>query len=397
VEHGVAVSGPAAVFRADTTSDVITASIVARRVASARAILLLSSDWASGEPVGYVDALRQMARLHAWERVLTIPPLPVNRANPFGMKRPSRAEALRATKATASALTSLVGRLEMDPGDVNDVYVTCLHHEDVRMLAAAFPWASVNYYPHSFVSLTAPELDYYAPFVDGRTSPQSLRDSIVDSAKRLAFGSRAVPIRHVRVERAFTFGHRAAWAQATVDIGDGLNEELLAGFFDHLPDDVRGYVASLQRPGVSPALLVLAHDDLFRDRRPMELQSYRQLVELMASRHGADLTLVKPHPRSDPSHAREVAAGLAREIPGMELVTVDAHTAFPVELLTARMNLAAAAGIGSTALKVLRMVRDIPTYSATEAWLAVVESDAGARLRAQQWLEDCRGYVTPVP
>src|SRR4029077_15646640 len=106
----------------DTRSGVIPARIGGGQTEFDRAILLLSSDWTSGQSEGYMGALRLAAGLHPWEAVVALPSLPVNQPNGPGAPRLSRAAAIRATKATASSLAGLLASSGLDPRSGNEVF-----------------------------------------------------------------------------------------------------------------------------------------------------------------------------------------------------------------------------------------------------------------------------------
>ncbi len=390
--------GPARIFRAGSSSDLICAAIVAERLPPGQNVLAFSLDKSQAEQSGYRACFDALTALFDWNAVVDIsgPSLIQHWTTDHSLTgRWRRLAALRESIAQLREwLGPALGLSVNDAGlarrlneRVAGVYLTCPHHSDVRALYRMFPASSKIYYPHSFDSLNPGELDHYRPFcVPVRRRPPQLA---LDMLKRCAFGIDAVPVRAAPLDMVYTFRDVPDWAPNHCLLRDALSRDLMARLFDRLPAEVHSYFRGLTaRCRGNVGVLLVNPDDFGENHRHAdEVAAYVHLANELA-RRGAETIVVKPHTRASQTWNARILSALRAEAAAGSIVEVDRFYEYPIEIVISPLQASACAGMGTTCLRTLRTIHGMIALCAEERMIRLFAGNKAWEENVRVWVED---------
>ena len=359
------------IFRVQTAHDAACAALVANTLAPGVDLLLMSTDKAYGPPVPQTAAIRSLASTHTWDAVVDVSGLPMGThwLGRDGFRRLFRAPETRASVRECRRRLALpLGISPEDPklaslldAKIHEIYLNCLHHVDIQMLYRVAPSARKVYLPHGFDCLQEGEIHYYSPHLVA-TKP-SERERIIDATKRTVLGVDSVPVRQVTLDHAITFNLDAPWVQTT-HMGDYVSPEAMSRLFSALDPNVREYfTAARAKAGDGVGLLLLPPANLLpTERLGRELDIYAETATHLAANTAGTGLVVKPHPRASARWTNQIIEHVQRAGPALKLTALADHSAHPIEVVASVLDMAACAGFGSSSLRTLSRLYDIPAY-----------------------------------
>ena len=396
---------PTRLFRAASPSDVVCAAIIAGYLPRGNDLLALARDKSQADPDAYRECLESLVPLHAWCGVVDISgwsltdnpvatPTMSDRWRQLWKVRESMAE-LRGWMAPLLGISPLHDALEevVDQG-VDEIYLNCLNHFDVRALYRIFPSARKIYYPHTLDSLAPSEADHYAPYC---TRPRFRAEHIVrDQLKQVILGPDSVPVRHARFDRVYSFRRVPGWTNDDERLDVALTPATMSLLFDRLPSCVRSYFEVLSgRCGEGVGVLLLNPDD-HGEEHPYdrEVEGYLHLANEL-KRRGVRTILVKPHSRSSVRWNERVKTAFRASLRGHEPIYVDRYYHYPIEIILAPLRAVACAGMGTTCLGSLGRIYGMAAYCAEERMLQINAWNVAWRDNFRVWVDDYgKDYVS---
>jgi hypothetical protein len=395
---------PTRLFRAASPSDVVCAALLADRLPPGNDLLALARDRSQARPTPYRRCFESLVRLHHWRGIVDITGWSLSTdcaAKGSIRERWRRLHSVhRSMVELRRWIAPIVGVAPSDDAvsrrldrGVHELYLTCLNHFDVRALYRMFPSARKMYYPHTLDSLAPSEADHYAPFCGpGRFQAA---DFLRDQFKRAVLGPDAVPVRHLRLDRVFSFRSVPGWTNDEDRLDVALVPATMARLFDRLPSSVRCYYTSLAtRCGGGCGVLLLNPDDHGREHPyDQEVDGYVHLAGELR-RQGAGTILVKPHSRSSVEWNARVRTALETRTEGGAPVFVERYYHYPIEITLAPFSPLACAGMGTTCLGTLSRIYGIASYCAEQRMLQINSWNVAWRDNFRVWVEDYgRQYV----
>lgn len=371
-EHGT-TTRPTRVFRAGSAPDLICAALTAAELAPGSDVLAYSLDKSQADMEDYRQCFLGLVGLHDWKAVVDIsgPSMVAHWREMHSIA--DRWRRIQETRRSFDQLRRwLAPAFELDPGlpnlragigrAVQEVYMTCPHHSDVQAFCKVFSDAATCYFPHTFDSLTQVEISYLAPWCDPARNERSFR--VLDFVKGGVFGADVVPVRHIAIDRAYTFNNSLPWAAQSIKLGSVLTPARMAELFARFPADVKAYYQTLASQCAGIVGVLLLNPDIFTpDEHPYDREAEGYV--LLAGRlleAGAESILVKPHTRSSQSWAARVIDRVRQAYPNARMVSVDRYYSYPIEVTLSCFRPTACGGIGSTCLRTLRNIYGITSY-----------------------------------
>ena len=391
------------VVRADSPSDVVSATLVLRSLEPGEDHLVVSADKSVGDPRAYRACLASLAELHTWAGVIDVS------SSVMAHHLAEEARGVRARLQRSRDLRSYTGILRErlaqsicnDPaasleGIVDELYVACVNHPDVQALYRVLPDATKILYPHTLISLMESERQVYEPFCvkDGNE-----RHSMLDRAKALIWGWDAVPVRGCRVDRAFSFDYPFESATENISCRGLLDRGVLQRLFDKLPARVSGYYRHLQRAaGAHPGLLLLIAPLGTKNElaSPDELDAYVQMVRRMITDAAPTSIIVKPHSLSSEARNRQCVAYLSTQFPEVPFVSVERYFEYPAELAFSSINFVACGGLGTTALRSFEFLFGIKSYCAETHLRRIVKGIPSLERSMDLWIDEFAAHYVAV-
>lgn len=392
-----ASSGPITrLFHADSSSDVVCASLVANQLPSGNDILCVSTGKAHSNPQEYLDALRGLTGLHDWQTVVDMSGLSIQRRAMSTIlcssvvERWYRLQDTRRDLQNVRRLIAPLCGLERDSSSlsnrlnqkIDELYITCLHHPDNQALYRIFPRARKIYFPHTLDSLVGVEIDYYAPYL--KCGQVSLSDRI----KRLIWGADAVPLRQLNIDAAYSFNLPLPTAKEQHQIRHLLSRFTMSQLFARLPIDVQNYYRDLARCCNEDAALLLLTAGNYGVDKSEEMELYVSSVDYLIKHTSAKEILVKPHPLSSPDWVEEVLVYLRSRANGADILMVREHFFYPIEIILAPFHIKSCAGIGSTSLRSLHKIHGLQSYCPENRMLHMLRNNAPMQTVFKQWAAD---------
>lgn len=395
-------------FRADTPHDVACAAIVAASLPPGRNVVAFLADKAETSLERLRACLEAMALTYRWDAVVDLTGVfPLGSAWRGGLWRRWRrvrsqvkgVQAARRRLAPAFGLDPSVPSLAIDlSGQVDELYLTCLHHPDVRMMAVIAPKARISYFPHGFDSLHSAEAAYYAPFAYVRGGADNEATPLLsDWWKRALLGQDAVPVRRVGVETAFSFTRPAPWAASNVDLSHVLTPDTMQNLFLRLPEQVRAYFRAKAEECPRDVGLLLLTPSYMGDTYPyaLEIEGFLRLAEAL-EQGGAQYLVAKPHPLTTEQHTERTLAALHAAGLRSKIVVLQEHREYPVEIISTPFALAGCGGIGTSSLRTLRTLYGIQAFCPEQLLYRLYEGNSSKLRAVNLWIEDHRGQYTPI-
>jgi hypothetical protein len=396
---------PRRLFRADSTSDVICAALVADTLGPGQSILAICGDKYAADTEALRECLFALSGLYSWDAVVDISGLPINRHTMGTAMSASRWAALRDTLRTAELLrrrlagpfgvgaeADVVGALD---SMIDELYVTCVYHSDVQTLVRILPSAKTFYYPHGFGCLMSSELLYYKPVLsDTHRNPVML---VKDAVRRVLWGRDAVPVRTVHLDGAYSFNVAMPWAHEQYSLARLENRATMTKLFERLPADVQGYYRALadscdSRTGL---LMVSGQSGTDFSGEEAEVEAHLHVARSMTARHNLSSLVVKPHPMGSSGWSERVVAALSSGLPAVELKVIDEHRYYPIELVMVPFSIASAGTVLSNALRNIRKIYDVPCYCPESRLLEVWRRTSRGAI-ADEWVAEARAHYTAV-
>ena len=158
-----------------------------------RDFLVISADKTGGSAGEYLEVMRSLANAHRWAAIVDVSGLEINwdewLTPDRGLSRFRRYAAMRDSFETLGrAVTEYVS-----PDAVDELFVTCLDHPDVQLLAQLMPRADVCYLPHGLGSIHGAENSACVRQTAKRSLPRRSCRLVVSSIKRPIWGVAATP------------------------------------------------------------------------------------------------------------------------------------------------------------------------------------------------------------
>jgi hypothetical protein len=385
----------------------MSAGIVASSLPSGRNLLAISVDKTSAALDEYRECLYSMSKSFPWDDVIDLSGLPIV-ALTRETRPPSRLRRLRSTLESMRLLRrQLATGLGLDPGSphlrvevdaaVNELYLTCFHHPDVRALAGLLPSSRKAYYPHGLGCLAAVEAEQYEPYCRG-PAPQGRWPRWADLAKRALLGPDAVIPRGIHVDVAYSFHLPAPWAKSQAGLRSALGRPLMNQVFACLPEEVQTYCRSLAEwCNEGAVLLTLTSADIWATFRPdLEAQCLRELLSAVVAEERLSRILLKPHPLSSEGRVARLADELRRGLPEVETLVVSQFRHYPVEVMVAPFARLVHVSLGSSATWSLKAIYGFRPYCSEELILKLFSNDAPSLHLMKMWLDGMRGEFVDV-
>ena len=391
---------PTRLFRAASPSDMVCAALVAGQLSPGNHLLAMARDKSQADSKVYGECFESLVPLHDWRAVVDIsgwsmtrdhaeaPPI-ADRWRHLWKARESMAELRRWIAPIVGVAPGAAALERVLDQCVDELYLTCLNHFDVRALYRVFPSARKLYYPHTLDSLAPSEADHYERYCSRQRWSTSA--FVRDSLKRVVLGSDSVPVRHTRIDKFYTFRCVPVWTHEHTRLDVALSPAAMAQLFDRLPAQVRSYYGDLSRRcGADVGVLLLNPDD-FGEQHPYasEVDGYLHLARELR-RQGARTILVKPHSRSSVHWNDTVRSALEAEHArlGTDLIFVEEFYHYPIEITIAPVRAVACAGMGTTCLGTLRRIYGMAAYCAEERMLRINAWNVDWRDNFRVWVED---------
>lgn len=393
------------VFRAETPSDVICACLVANTLPAGDDVLVVCADSSHGQTQEYLDCLSVLAKMHNWKATVDVSGLSLGQFEHPAKTIKGKWYGLQHTLSVMSELRyRLAVALNIPPDDdrlkerldgrVDELYLAYLLHPDAHSFCKIFPGARKIYYPHTFDSLMQCEVGDYAPVCDpalaSKLSPHKLA---LDWVKEILFGEDSVPLRHLRIDGAYTFKASMPWAAEQHCLSKVISRQTMSDLFHSLPAPAQGYYQGLASDcGPDVGVLLLAPEDRAYEE---EAEGYLLLAGHLVN-DGARSILVKPHSRNGAKWLSRILDELGRRLSDVKLVVAREHYFYPVEVILSPFRLTACAGMGSTSLSTLRKIYGVRSYC-PEGMLLKAYADDPIRLGfLTRWIAECSGDYIAV-
>jgi hypothetical protein len=315
--------------------------------------------------------MRALARTHDWVSLVDLSGLPTGAhwLGRTGLRRPLRAIDTRVSVRSSRVRlarclnipTTSQGIVEAVDAVVDELYINCLHHADIQMLYTLLPSARKIYVPHGFDCLQEAEIFYYSPHL--ATDSLGARARTLDAVKRVLLGNDSLPTRRVTLDLAITFNLDAPWAD-TVRLGDRLTRDTMARLFTSMDDEAQRYFLGIaDAAGTNAALLMLTPRGwLPPDRVSDELRVYCDTAEYVLRKTGAEVLLVKPHPRASIAWTEQVLTEVRNVVSGVDVIPLSSYAAYPVEVIASCLPFSGCAGFGSSSLRTLSRLYHVPAF-----------------------------------
>jgi hypothetical protein len=334
--------------------------------------------------------LSQLPMVRQFDRKLTL----WNRYRGIGLTRSSIRELrsrLAGTLGLAPEGALLNERLDRE---IDELYLTCLHHPDVLAVCQVLPRARKIYYPHTFDSLCRSELGHLARVCETSTLPR--RTLLFNRVKRALWGEDAVPLLRLKVDAAYTFKLPLPWALENHDLSDRITRAVLEKVFDRLPTPVRNYYQDLaaQCGGLTGIFLLNSED--FPQFTLREIEAYEVMAEHLAQQCPGATLLVKMHSRGSQAHTDRVMERLRSRLPGVNFLPVLRYHFYPIEVVLAPFSVVACAGLGTTALRTLGQIYGIDAYCPVDLLRTLYQDDPKIDRDYRRWIEDYEADVIAI-
>ncbi len=383
-------------FRADTPHDVASACLVAG-LSPARDYLAISADYAAADPREYLQVMRAMARAHRWLDIIDISRLPIN--DPDRMRpRPPRRDLYRTMRESFDMLrTTIAGHIQ--PDAVDELFLTCLNHADIRLLSQVLPAATLSHYPHGFGSLHDAENDTYVAITKSASLGRRARHAALEAVKRPLWGRASTPPLSLDIFRSHSFHRYPLFGHERHDLTHLMTTDTMARLFAALPDEIRqAYEAHSSDRDAAAGLLLLTPADTRGPDYPYEvdLRGFGELASHLLSKHGVGGIIIKPHPLNSDQWITTVADAVRASVPEASVVTISRYSAVPVEIAASAMRVVAAAGIGSSSLHTLARIYGIPTYSSDRLLRELYADEPRMASSVETWIKDNKTSYTSV-
>jgi hypothetical protein len=342
-------------FRVDTPADIWSAGVVASTLPTARNLLVLSADKTFGDREAYRTALLEAAATFTWHEVVDISDLPLSE---HWLNQPTRRRyrRLRDTERSIRHIREIVEAAAH--GSVDEVFVTCLQHPDVRAFVHALAAPTNAYCPHGFHGLSRFEADLYRAHVltEATPSPESIKTRL----KRRLLGSDYVIPDRVPIASAYSFNVEAPWAP-TIDVRAALCDQELES---RLPVSAREAIDDIRTDTASPrGMFVLVSEE--RDEHypeSFELGAIAELAQQVVEQEELRSLLVKPHPRNGAAWLSRVLDTLRIALPDVNVVAMTRVQEIPVEVVVGAMKVTAVFGLASSSLVTLHDLYGLASY-----------------------------------
>lgn len=387
------------VFRADTPHDVASACLVAA-ISPGRDYLAISADKAAAERDEYLLTMRAMANAHQWLDIFDVGDLPIGDHGWFNPDaRSSRFTLYRDMHRSLGRLEAAVGD-RLDPEAVDELFVTSLDHVDIQLMTQALPGAAVSCFPHGLGGLRESENAIGVRLTARPSAARRVRHALAGMLKRPVWGRGATPPLSFEVAACYSFDRPPAFGRERHDLTSMMTPDVMRRLFSALPAEVRQVYESAghSSAGSAVGLLLLAPSEDRGRAYPHEREA-RGLAYLAAeivARHDLERIVIKPHPRNGEGKVSLVADAIRRDLPQTELVVLEEHGRIPMEIGASGMDIAAAAGIGSTAVQTLARIYRMPTYSSDRLLRELNAHDSNWAKRWEDWIRANRDFYISV-
>ena len=387
---------PRRVFRADTPADVLCANLLLEHLPEGENTLAFCTDKTRGHKLEFASTMRAVAQSGPWARLVDISGLPINRYVLEDRPRITWRERVFDVRETVRIIRqrmseglrpSLQGERYGDwlGRYFDEVLVTCIYHDDVRLFGSIWNRASKAYYPHTLGSLDASEVYQYPPFLLTSGKP---RRTVLDLLKWALWGRDAMPVRAMTLARIYTLSHAPDWGVEVVQLGDRVNRETLARHYLALPESYRMDLTALaERLGDRAGLLLLAADE-GDTLTQLEREAHERVVRAMFTQSHIDSLLIKPHPRNSVAWCRDAMEAVESAFPELRTVPITVHSALPIEVIAIPMRLVACGGLGSTSFGTLKRALGLAVFCAESAFLESRMSRPLPLRAAEAWVRD---------
>lgn len=386
-------------FRTDTPHDVASACLVADQ-APGNDYLITNADKAVGEPGEYLEVMRALAQAHRWTEIIDVSGLEINRH--VGLKAVpsiSRFERYAALHTSFEALRRAVSE-HVSPDAVDELFMTCLNHADVKLLAQVIPRAEVCYLPHGLGSIHAAENNACLREVARPPLARRSRRLVASVIKRPIWGVAATPPLSFDIAKAYSFNRPPAIGRLRYDLRQLMTPDLMRKLFLMLPVEMREPYDAIQKVDDSPAALLLTAPGGGTEREgyryELELEALASLAVALRKNHGARLIVVKPHPRSNREWVAQVSEAVRAAVPGTRVEAITRYGAVPIEIALSQIKVAAVGGLGSSSLQTLATLYGIPTYSSDRALRELHETYPPHADHTEAWIRDNREHYTTI-
>ncbi len=223
--------------------------LLAEQLAGGTHLLAIAQDKSQADSEAYRECFESLVSLHDWRGVVDISGWSLTQKQ---VETPTLADRWRRLWIVRESMAELrrwiAPILEISPAElalersldqrVDELYLTCLNHFDVRALYRVFPSARKIYYPHTLDSLAPSEADHYERYCS--RPGWSTNDFVRDSLKRVVFGSDSVPVRHTSLDRIYTFRTFPGWTREHVRLDVALSPATMSRLFNQIfPHPVR--------------------------------------------------------------------------------------------------------------------------------------------------------------
>jgi hypothetical protein len=334
--------------------------------------------------------MRAMARAHhQWVGIIDISDLPISahwlRAD-VGSPRLAR---YRDMRRSFDLLRAAIAR-HVPPETVDDVFVTCLDHPDIQVFLQTVPTALISYLPHGLGSIHDLENEIGVRWTTSPSLARRVRHALTGMLKRPIWGKAATPPLFFEIKASYTFNRCPAFGCERYDLAFLMTTDTMARLFAALPASIRRvYESTGNASNDEPAgLLLLAPSEKGGREYPYEreVSGFAHIASQLVARHALNRIVIKPHPRNSQRWALRVADAVRHKLPQTEVTVITEYSGIPVEIAAGAMNVAAAAGIGSTAVQTLARIYRIPTYSSDRLLRELFAHNPSWTTRSEKWI-----------
>lgn len=386
-------------FRADTPHDVASACLVAA-LSPGQDYLAVSADKAAADPTDYLLTMRAVARAHRWVDIIDISNLPISDHNwlrPDARSR--RLTRYRDMRRSFELLSATLAR-RVPPEIVDELFVTCLDHPDIQVMSQVVTDATISYLPHGLGSIHEMENETGVRWTTSPSAGRRAHHALTGMLKRPIWGKAATPPLSFEIEASYTFHRYPAFGRERHDLTFLMTPDVMHRLFVALPPHVRRvYELADGKGGSEPyGLLLLSPSEDRGSDYPYgrEISGFAYLASQLVTRRNLTRIVIKPHPRNSERWVSRVADAVRCELPQVEVTVVPDYPGIPVEIAASAMNIAAAAGIGSTAVQALARIYRIPTYSPDRLLRELNAHDPKWARRWEDWIRANHDLYTSI-
>lgn len=380
------------IFRSDTAHDILSAILIAQRLPEGENYLAFSTDY-SDKSSEMSDCMNYVAHLYEWKKVFDISDLPIN--NFWQNNTKGRFSRIKSAVESAKMLKK---RFSDDLiGQIDEIYINCLHHSDVQIFCGLFPKAKINFYPHGFDSLHQNEIQYYQKHITN-DEKKSLKRIVADTGKQILFGKDSITPNFFKIETVYTFNEKFPNLENQTDLSEVLNYENVRDLYENLQSNVKSYFEDLRTKCSQETLLLLLYVSDYYPTYPadLELDGYIKLINRIEKKKKFKTVLIKPHPLNKPEWLLKVKKYLETNLPEKQFVFIEKYRYLPIEFIASAFDFTICTGLGSSSIRTIQKIYKVPTYFTGDLLTRLFYNHPYHLKASEVWAEDMRKNVLEV-